>query len=325
MMYTPQNESELKKDVDFDINHRVADFEAIRLRLDNPAYEKAFMQALEDKYQKPPQIEARSSFFEEIRTISKNSMEFIKCYFERLDAAILSKDKGQSIAPAVYQSIADKQTLRNEIDTWVKNSNQNPAYHEQFTLAQKDSALYFKGDISADEMRRKSQNSLYHTAFEDNLRLQAYSNPQFSLQQAEAYIAKFSIESLRDRSKEQVINPAEKTVNSPEKYGNAKEDLIRWDNQKITPLELGKKLQSPEYKTAFENALHEQYKPGLEGGFGHSFNGSDKEKSAQFVAMRIAGIESAIRVAEKYKEIRANMGKGVNKEPEKAQTRDFER
>ena len=42
----------LKKDVDFDINHRVADFEAIRLRLDNPAYEKAFMQALEDKYQK---------------------------------------------------------------------------------------------------------------------------------------------------------------------------------------------------------------------------------------------------------------------------------
>ena len=42
MMYTPQNESELKKDVDFDINHRVADFEAIRLRLDNPAYEKAF-------------------------------------------------------------------------------------------------------------------------------------------------------------------------------------------------------------------------------------------------------------------------------------------
>lgn len=51
MMYTPQNESELKKDVDFDINHRVADFEAIRLRLDNPAYEKAFMQALEDKYQ----------------------------------------------------------------------------------------------------------------------------------------------------------------------------------------------------------------------------------------------------------------------------------
>lgn len=113
--------------------------------------------------------------------------------------------------------------------------------------------------------------------------------------------------------------------NSPEKYGNAKEDLIRWDNQKITPLELGKKLQSPEYKTAFENALHEQYKPGLEGGFGHSFNGSDKEKSAQFVAMRIAGIESAIRVAEKYKEIRANMGKGVNKEPEKAQTRDFER
>ncbi|MEZ7731807.1 hypothetical protein [Haemophilus sp. 27098_8_127] len=325
MMYTPQNESELKKDVDFDINHRVADFEAIRLRLDNPAYEKAFMQALEDKYQKPPQIEARSSFFEEIRTISKNSMEFIKRYFERLDAAILSKDKGQSIAPAVYQSIADKQTLRNEIDTWVKNSNQNPAYHEQFTLAQKDSALYFKDDISADEMRRKSQNSLYHTAFEDNLRLQAYSNPQFSLQQAEAYIAKFSIESLRDRSKEQVINPAEKTVNSPEKYGNAKEDLIRWDNQKITPLELGKKLQSPEYKTAFENALHEQYKPGLEGGFGHSFNGSDKEKSAQFVAMRIAGIESAIRVAEKYKEIRANMGKGVNKEPEKAQTRDFER
>ena len=324
-MYTPQNESELKKDVDFDINHRVADFEAIRLRLDNPAYEKAFMQALEDKYQKPPQIEARSSFFEEIRTISKNSMEFIKRYFERLDAAILSKDKGQSIAPAVYQSITDKQTLRNEIDTWVKNSNQNPAYHEQFTLAQKDSALYFKGDISADEMRRKSQNSLYHTAFEDNLRLQAYSNPQFSLQQAEAYIAKFSIESLRDRSKEQVINPAEKTVNSPEKYGNAKEDLIRWDNQKITPLELGKKLQSPEYKTAFENALHEQYKPGLEGGFGHSFNGSDKEKSAQFVAMRIAGIESAIRVAEKYKEIRANMGKGVNKEPEKAQTRDFER
>ena len=324
-MYTPQNESELKKDVDFDINHRVADFEAIRLRLDNPAYEKAFMQALEDKYQKPPQIEARSSFFEEIRTISKNSMEFIKRYFERLDAAILSKDKGQSIAPAVYQSIADKQTLRNEIDTWVKNSNQNPAYHEQFTLAQKDSALYFKGDISADEMRRKSQNSLYHTAFEDNLRLQAYSNPQFSLQQAEAYIAKFSIESLRDRSKEQVINPAEKTVNSPEKYGNAKEDLIRWDNQKITPLELGKKLQSPEYKTAFENALHEQYKPGLEGGFGHSFNGSDKEKSAQFVAMRIAEIESAIRVAEKYKEIRANMGKGVNKEPEKAQTRDFER
>ena len=324
-MYTPQNESELKKDVDFDINHRVADFEAIRLRLDNPAYEKAFMQALEDKYQKPPQIEARSSFFEEIRTISKNSMEFIKRYFERLDAAILSKDKGQSIAPAVYQSIADKQTLRNEIDTWVKNSNQNPAYHEQFTLAQKDSALYFKGDISADEMRRKSQNSLYHTAFEDNLRLQAYSNPQFSLQQAEAYIAKFSIESLRDRSKEQVINPAEKTVNSPEKYGNAKEDLIRWDNQKITPLELGKKLQSPEYKTAFENALHEQYKPGLEGGFGHSFNGSDKEKSAQFVAMRIAGIESAIRVAEKYKEIRANMGKGVNKESEKAQTRDFER
>lgn len=324
-MYTPQNESELKKDVDFDINHRVADFEAIRLRLDNPAYEKAFMQALEDKYQKPPQIEARSSFFEEIRTISKNSMEFIKRYFERLDAAILSKDKGQSIAPAVYQSIADKQTLRNEIDTWVKNSNQNPAYHEQFTLAQKDSALYFKGDISADEMRRKSQNSLYHTAFEDNLRLQAYSNPQFSLQQAEAYIAKFSIESLRDRSKEQVINPAEKTVNSPEKYGNAKEDLIRWDNQKITPLELGKKLQSLEYKTAFENALHEQYKPGLEGGFGHSFNGSDKEKSAQFVAMRIAGIESAIRVAEKYKEIRANMGKGVNKEPEKAQTRDFER
>lgn len=324
-MYTPQNESELKKDVDFDINHRVADFEAIRLRLDNPAYEKAFMQALEDKYQKPPQIEARSSFFEEIRTISKNSMEFIKRYFERLDAAILSKDKGQSIAPTVYQSIADKQTLRNEIDTWVKNSNQNPAYHEQFTLAQKDSALYFKGDISADEMRRKSQNSLYHTAFEDNLRLQAYSNPQFSLQQAEAYIAKFSIESLRDRSKEQVINPAEKTVNSPEKYGNAKEDLIRWDNQKITPLELGKKLQSPEYKTAFENALHEQYKPGLEGGFGHSFNGSDKEKSAQFVAMRIAGIESAIRVAEKYKEIRANMGKGVNKEPEKAQTRDFER
>lgn len=324
-MYTPQNESELKKDVDFDINHRVGDFEAIRLRLDNPAYEKAFMQALEDKYQKPPQIEARSSFFEEIRTISKNSMEFIKRYFERLDAAILSKDKGQSIAPAVYQSIADKQTLRNEIDTWVKNSNQNPAYHEQFTLAQKDSALYFKGDISADEMRRKSQNSLYHTAFEDNLRLQAYSNPQFSLQQAEAYIAKFSIESLRDRSKEQVINPAEKTVNSPEKYGNAKEDLIRWDNQKITPLELGKKLQSPEYKTAFENALHEQYKPGLEGGFGHSFNGSDKEKSAQFVAMRIAGIESAIRVAEKYKEIRANMGKGVNKEPEKAQTRDFER
>lgn len=252
-------------------------------------------------------------------------MEFIKRYFERLDAAILSKDKGQSIAPAVYQSIADKQTLRNEIDTWVKNSNQNPAYHEQFTLAQKDSALYFKDDISADEMRRKSQNSLYHTAFEDNLRLQAYSNPQFSLQQAEAYIAKFSIESLRDRSKEQVINPAEKTVNSPEKYGNAKEDLIRWDNQKITPLELGKKLQSPEYKTAFENALHEQYKPGLEGGFGHSFNGSDKEKSAQFVAMRIAGIESAIRVAEKYKEIRANMGKGVNKEPEKAQTRDFER
>lgn len=38
MMYTPQNESELKKDVDFDINHRVADFEAIRLRLDNPEY-----------------------------------------------------------------------------------------------------------------------------------------------------------------------------------------------------------------------------------------------------------------------------------------------
>lgn len=325
MMYTPQNESELKKDVDFDINHRVADFEAIRLRLDNPAYEKAFMQALEDKYQKPPQIEARSSFFEEIRTISKNSMEFIKRYFERLDAAILSKDKGLSVAPAVYQSIADKQTLRNEIDTWVKNSSQNPAYREQFTLAQKDLDLYFKGDISIDEMRRKSQNSLYHTAFEDNLRLQAYSNPQFSLQQAEAQIAKFSIESLRDRSKEQVINPAEKTVNSPEKYGNAKEDLIRWDNQKITPLELGKKLQSPEYKTAFENALHEQYKPGLEGSFGHSFNGSDKEKSVQFVAMRIAGIESAIRVAEKYKEIRANMGKGVDKGLEKNQARDLER
>lgn len=167
-------------------------------------------------------------------------MEFIKRYFERLDAAILSKDKGQSIAPAVYQSIADKQTQRNEIDTWVKNSSQNPAYREQFTLAQKDLDLYFKGDISIDEMRRKSQNSLYHTAFEDNLRLQAYSNPQFSLQQAEAQIAKFNIESLRDRSKEQVINPAEKTVNSPEKYGNAKEDLIRWDNQKITPLELGK-------------------------------------------------------------------------------------
>ena len=108
------------------------------------------------------------------------------------------------------------------------------------SLAQKDLALYRKGDISTDEMRRKSQNSLYHTAFEDNLRLQAYSNPQFSLQQAEVHIAKFSIESLRDRSKEQVINPAEKTVNSPEKYGNAKEDLIRWDNQKITPLELGK-------------------------------------------------------------------------------------
>lgn len=212
MMYTPQNESELKKDVDFDINHRVADFEAIRLRLDNPAYEKAFMQALEDKYQKPPQIEARSSFFEEIRTISKNSMEFIKRYFERLDAAILSKDKGLSVAPAVYQSIADKQTLRNEIDSWVKNSSQNPAYREQFTLAQKDLALYRKGDISTDEMRRKSQNSLYHTAFEDNLRLQAYSNPQFSLQQAEVHIAKFSIESLRDRSKEQVINPAEKTL-----------------------------------------------------------------------------------------------------------------
>ena len=174
-MYTPQNESELKKDVDFDINHRVADFEAIRLRLDNPEYEKAFMQALEDKYQKTPQIEARSSFFEEIRTISKNSMEFIKRYFERLDAAILSKDKGQSIAPAVYQSIADKQTQRNEIDTWVKNSSQNPAYREQFTLAQKDLDLYFKGDISIDEMRRKSQNSLYHTAFEDNLRLQAYA------------------------------------------------------------------------------------------------------------------------------------------------------
>ena len=207
-MYTPQNESELKKDVNFDINHRVADFEAIRLRLDNPEYEKAFMQALEDKYQKTPQIEARSSFFEEIRTISKNSMEFIK-----------------RIAPAVYQSIADKQTQRNEIDTWVKNSSQNPAYREQFTLAQKDLDLYFKGDISIDEMRRKSQNSLYHTAFEDNLRLQAYSNPQFSLQQAEAQIAKFNIESLRDRSKEQVINPAEKTVNSPEKYGNAKEDL----------------------------------------------------------------------------------------------------
>lgn len=324
-MYTPQNESELKKDVDFDINHRVADFEAIRLRLDNPEYEKAFMQALEDKYQKTPQIEARSSFFEEIRTISKNSMEFIKRYFERLDAAILSKDKEQSIAPAVYQSIADKQTQRNEIDTWVKNSSQNPAYREQFTLAQKDLDLYFKGDISIDEMRRKSQNSLYHTAFEDNLRLQAYSNPQFSLQQAEAQIAKFSIESLRDRSKEQVINPAEKTVNSPEKYGNAKEDLIRWDNQKITPLELGKKLQSPEYKTAFENALHEQYKPGLEGSFGHSFNGSDKEKSAQFVAMRIAGIESAIRVAEKYKEIRANMGRGVDKGLEKNQARDLER
>lgn len=252
-------------------------------------------------------------------------MEFIKRYFERLDAAILSKDKGQSIAPAVYQSIADKQTQRNEIDTWVKNSSQNPAYREQFTLAQKDLDLYFKGDISIDEMRRKSQNSLYHTAFEDNLRLQAYSNPQFSLQQAEAQIAKFNIESLRDRSKEQVINPAEKTVNSPEKYGNAKEDLIRWDNQKITPLELGKKLQSPEYKTAFENALHEQYKPGLEGSFGHSFNGSDKEKSAQFVAMRIAGIESAIRVAEKYKEIRANMGRGVDKGLEKNQARDLER
>ena len=50
-------------------------------------------------------------------------------------------------------------------------------------------------------MRRKPQNSLYHTAFEDNLRLQTYSNPQFSLQQAEAQIAKFNIESLRDRSK----------------------------------------------------------------------------------------------------------------------------
>lgn len=33
--------------------------------------------------------------------------------------------------------------------------------------------------------------------------------------------------------------------------------------------------------------------------------------------MRIAGIESAIRVAEKYKEIRANMGKGVDKGLEK--------
>lgn len=81
MMYTPQNESELKKDVDFDINHRVADFEAIRLRLDNPEYEKAFMQALEDKYQKTPQIEARSSFL-------KKSERFLKIVWSLLNVIL---------------------------------------------------------------------------------------------------------------------------------------------------------------------------------------------------------------------------------------------
>ena len=101
--------------MDFDINHRVADFEAIRLRLDNPAYEKLLCKRSKINI-KTATNRSELFLFEEIRTISKNSMEFIKRYFERLDAAILSKDKGLSVAPAVYQSIADKQTLRNEID-----------------------------------------------------------------------------------------------------------------------------------------------------------------------------------------------------------------
>lgn len=161
---------------------------------------------------------------------------------------------------------------------------------------------YVQGNISKDEMSRKAKDPKYLTAYEDNLRLNALSNPRNSLAQADAQIEKYSIFAYRDQSREQHIEygknkaPLEKPLekNSVEKttqpdIATVKRDLENWDNNKITALELGRKLKSPEYRVAFEDAVRQTYKPGLEKELGHfdGYKGTLQQNVEQFVKFRM--------------------------------------
>lgn len=231
-----------------------------------------------------------------------------------------------------YKDIADKHALKREMQEWIASSRQNPEYEKAYLQAQKDLRDYAQGNISKDEMSRKAKDPKYLTAYEDNLRLNALSNPRNSLAQAEAQIEKYSIFAYRDQSREQHIDhgknkaPLEKSLekNSVEKttqpdITTAKRDLENWDNNKITALELGRKLKSPEYRTAFEDAVRQTYKPGLEKEFGHfdGYKGTLQQNVEQFVKFRMQGIETTYKHAEKYQQLKLeNAGKapGINQE-----------
>lgn len=325
----PNNKN--KEDVRFDINYRVDNFEVIRYRLQDPSYEKQFMKELEQQYNKK-EITGTRSYIDHIRESVSNFKEFTQKYFEKIDSFILSKDKNTSVFPDIHQDIADKHALKRETQEWITSSRQNPEYEKAYLQAQKDLRDYAQGNISKDEMSRKAKDPKYLTAYEDNLRLNALSNPRNSLAQAEAQIEKYSIFAYRDQSREQHIDhgknkaPLEKSLekNSVEKttqpdITTAKRDLENWDNNKITALELGRKLKSPEYRTAFEDAVRQTYKPGLEKEFGHfdGYKGTLQQNVEQFVKFRMQGIETTYKHAEKYQQLKLeNAGKapGINQE-----------
>ena len=116
------------------------------------------------------------------------------------------------------------------------------------------------------------------------------------------------------------VTPHERfDLNSYKDIATAKRDLENWDNNKITALELGRKLKSPEYRTAFEDAVRQTYKPGLEKEFGHfdGYKGTLQQNVEQFVKFRMQGIETTYKHAEKYQQLKLeNAGKapGINQE-----------
>lgn len=331
--YSPQTPAEIRDDVAYDLHKRADNFEEVRLRLQNKHYQKEFLQQMREQYNKK-EITGTRTVFDYLKESAQSFKDFTQKYLERLDSNILRQDKSKSVFSDIYQDVADKNQLRKEQQQWIESSRQNPAYEQVFKVVQKDFEQFQKGNISQDEMRRKAQNPQYLAAYEDNLRLNALNNPLHTLAQAEAQIQKYTIFAYRDQLREQRIdhvksesllekNNTEKTV-VPQSITTAKHDLENWDKDKLSPLELGKKLQSSEYKAAFESAVREQYKPGLEKEFGHfsGFNGTPKQNAEQFVTFRMQGIDTAYKQAEKYQQIKqAYMGKI----PEIKQEKDLSR
>ncbi|MBN6059392.1 hypothetical protein [Aggregatibacter actinomycetemcomitans] len=205
-MYQPNTTEQIKKDIDFDLNYRSDAFEVIKQRLQHSDYQKEFMKVLEQKYQQKEFTGVRS-YLDDLKKSVKNFKEFSQKYFERVDSIIRSSDLKKSPLPEVHCDVTEKFELKKDLESWIKSSQeQNPIYRQHFESAKRDLESFAGGNISRDEMSRKMQDNIYKTAFEDNLRLKSYSNPQLTLSQAETQIKQFLIESYRER--QVVENPA---------------------------------------------------------------------------------------------------------------------